>query len=115
MKNIQAGNLSVSENIGKAVTLYAENFRVFLNFSLAVTAPTILQELLRQAPEGTTRFVGEVLRLLFLLPGMFFSIALVLLFLQGPPESLFHWRMSAGMSAAYSGGRWGRTLSLYLP
>lgn len=70
-------SFSISDNLGKALLLYADNFRSFLNFSMAVTVPTILQELLRHSPDESVRFLGDILRVLFLLPGMFFSMAMV--------------------------------------
>ena len=53
--------ISFSEYFGKAITLYADNFQVLVNFSFACVAPTLFKALLDGADENGVSLIGLLL------------------------------------------------------
>jgi hypothetical protein len=68
--------LSISENFGKAVTLYADNFLPFLGVSCLATFPTILQNFLKASPDQGLAAIGDLFQIAFILPSVFLSMYL---------------------------------------
>lgn len=69
--------ISFPEYFGQAVTLYAENFQVLLNFSFAASALTIFKALLDATDESGVSFIGLLLTPLVFAAYTFFSMCLI--------------------------------------
>jgi len=67
---------SFTEYLGRAVTLYAENFTIFLNFSFACVAPTVIKSLLDGAEDANVAVLGLLLGPLVFCVYTFFTMCL---------------------------------------